>query len=124
MKLKTKFEDEDFEFGEVVEAGCNLRAYGIKAQIIQVPVIKPLDTATIINCASKTGLVVTVENHSVIGGLGSAVCECLCESLPVPVVRIGVNDTFGQSGTPKELLRYYGLDAESITNRILEMKKQ
>ena len=111
-------------FGEVVEAGLNLVAHGIKAQIIQVPVIKPLDSATIINCASKTGLVVTVENHSVIGGLGSAVCECLSESLPIPVVRIGVNDTFGQSGTPKELLRYYGLDAESIENRIIEIIKK
>ncbi|MBR6127656.1 transketolase family protein, partial [bacterium] len=53
-----------------------------------------------------------------------AVCECLSESLPVPVVRIGVNDTFGQSGTPKELLRYYGLDAESIENRIIEIIKK
>lgn len=108
---------------EVIKAGEILALNGIDAEIINTPVIKPLDGATIINSVSKTGLAVTVENHSVIGGLGSAVCECLSESMPSRVIRMGVNDTFGQSGTPAELLRYYELDAESIANRIIEIKK-
>ena len=108
---------------EVIKAGEILSKNGIDAEIINTPVIKPFDSATVINSANKTGLVCTIENHSVIGGLGSAVCECLSESAPHRVVRIGINDVFGQSGTPKELLEYYGLDAESIANRIIELKK-
>ena len=65
----------------------------------------------------------TIENHSIIGGLGSAVCECLSETSPHKVIRIGVNDCFGQSGKPDELLKYYGIDALSIANRIIELKK-
>ena len=110
-------------FSEVVRASEMLEQNGIDAEVINFPVIKPLDAATLINSANKTGLVVTVENHSVIGGLGSAVCECLSEASPCRVVRIGMNDEFGQSGTPKELLQYYGLDAEGIANRIIELKK-
>ena len=64
---------------------------------------------------------VTVENHSINGGLGSAVCEVLSENNPQKVVRIGVNDCFGQSGTPDELLKYYGLDAKSIANKVIEL---
>lgn len=108
---------------EVVRAGEILSEQGIDAEIINTPVIKPLDASTIINSVSKTGLAVTVENHSVIGGLGSAVCECLSESSPHKVIRIGVNDKFGQSGKPKELLKYYGLDAKSIADRIIEIKQ-
>ena len=108
---------------EVIKAGEILAVEGINAEIINVPVVKPLDSATIINSINKTGLAVTVENHSVIGGLGSAVCECTSESSPHRVIRIGINDAFGQSGTPKELLNYYGLDAQSIANRILELRK-
>ena len=108
---------------EVLHAGEILKSKGINAEVINVPVIKPLDKETIIKSVDKTGLAVTVENHSVIGGLGSAVCECLSENSPHKVIRIGVNDEFGQSGTPKELLKCYGIDAESIANRILEIKK-
>ncbi len=108
---------------EVLKAGELLQEKGIGAEIIDVPVIKPLDIETIIASADKTGLVVTIENHSVIGGLGSAVCECLSEKSPHKVVRIGINDRFGQSGTPKELLHFYGLDAESIVKRVVEIKK-
>ncbi len=108
---------------EVVKAGEMLAENGIDAEIINMPVIKPFDALSVINSAEKTKLVVTVENHSVIGGLGSAVCEVLSESMPTKVVRIGVNDKFGQSGTPKELLKYYGLDAEEITKRIVELVK-
>ena len=108
---------------EVVRAGEILSGQGIEAEIINTPVIKPLDASTIINSVTKTGLAVTVEDHSVIGGLGSAVCECLSERSPHRVIRIGINDKFGQSGKPKDLLKYYGLDAESIADRIIETKQ-
>lgn len=108
---------------EVLNASEILAGSGIDAEIINVPVIKPLDCGTIINSANKTKFVVTVENHSVIGGLGSAVCECLSEKAPQRVYRIGVNDTFGQSGTPAELLECYGLDSLSIANKVIELKK-
>ena len=108
---------------EVIRASEILEKKGISAEVINVPVIKPLDCDTIIKSAERTKSVVTIENHSVIGGLGSAVCEAVCEIAPCRVTRIGVNDRFGQSGTPKELLKYYGLDAEGIANRVIELKK-
>jgi transketolase len=85
-----------------------------------MPVVKPVDSESVIESAKKTGFVVTVENHSINGALGSAVCEVLSENYPVKVLRIGMNDQFGQSGTPGELIKFYGLDAESIVNRIKE----
>ena len=108
---------------EVVKAAEILEKNGINAEIINIPVIKPLDCGTIINSVSKTKLAVTVENHSIIGGLGSAVAECLSENAPHKLVRIGVNDRFGQSGTPAELLKYYNLDSESIAKKVIELKK-
>lgn len=108
---------------EVLKANEILEKNGINAEIINVPVIKPLDCEAIINSVNKTGLAVTVENHSILGGLGSAVCETLSEKAPHQVLRIGINDTFGQSGTPNELLKHYGLDAESIAKKVIELKK-
>lgn len=108
---------------EVIRAGEILASSGINAEIINVPVIKPFDSETIIKSVNKTNLAVTVENHSIIGGLGSAVSECLAENSPHRVVRIGVNDVFGQSGTPSELLKHFGLDAESIANRVIELRR-
>ena len=110
-------------FSEVYRAVKNLSELGISVDFINVPVIKPLDKNTIIESAEKTNLVVTVEDHSIIGGLGSAVAECLSENCPVLLHRFGINDQFGQSGTPKELLSFYKLDAENITKRILEIVK-
>lgn len=107
---------------EVCKAVEILAQKGVNAELISMPVIKPIDTQTIIKSAEKTGKVFTVENHSIIGGLGSAVAEVLSENLPTKVIRIGMNDEFGQSGTPKELLKYYKLDAESIADRILYSK--
>lgn len=107
---------------EVIIAAKELENQGINAEIIHIPVIKPLDRDTIIKSVEKTKLAVTVENHSVIGGLGSAVCECLSELSPQKVYRIGINDTFTQSGTPNELLKHYGLDAASISKRVIELK--
>ncbi|MBE7702614.1 MAG: transketolase family protein [Cyanobacteria bacterium SIG28] len=107
---------------EALKAVELLSEIGINAELLSLPVVKPLDSGTIIESAKKTGLVVTVENHSINGGIGSAICEVLSENLPVKVLRIGMNDEFGQSGTPQDLLKYYKLDAESIVNRIKEIK--
>ena len=88
-----------------------------------MPVVKPIDKNTIVNSAKKTGYVVTIENHSVINGLGSAVCEVLSEEFPTRVHRIGINDHFGQSGKWNELLDLYGLTAEKIALKIEELRK-
>lgn len=106
---------------EVIQAAQLLEKEGYSIQIIHAPVVKPLDDATIIENAKKTKFVITVENHSIIGGLGSAVCELLSYYYPMPVIRFGVNDTFGQSGKWDELLDYYGLNADKLAKNI---KKQ
>ena len=103
---------------EVIEAAENLEHEGYSVQIIHVPVVKPLDGATIIEQVKKTRFVMVVENHSITGGLGSAVCELLAEYYPLPVHRIGVNDEFGQSGKWDELLEYYGLNSAKLEKTI------
>ncbi len=103
---------------EVIEASNILAREGISAEIIHVPVVKPLDKDTIIESVKKTGMAITIENHSVIGGLGSAVCEVLSENCPKKVCRIGVNDEFGQSGDADSLLDFYGLTAEKLADKI------
>ena len=95
-------------------AADELAARGVSAEVINMHTIKPIDADLLVSSASKTGRVVTCEEHSVIGGLGSAVCDVLCERCPVPVRKVGVNDAFGVSGPAEELLRRYGLDAEGI----------
>ena len=97
-----------------LEAAEMLEAEGIHAKVINIHTIKPLDEELIVQAAKETGLLVTVEEHSVIGGLGSAVCDCLSEKAPTRVVKIGINDVFGESGPALELLHKYGLDAECI----------
>ena len=100
---------------EAIEAAKALADEGISAEVINIHTIKPLDKEAVIRSAAKTGAVVTAEEHSIIGGLGGAVVEALCESgKPVPVVRLGVNDVFGRSGPAVELLHIYGLDAQNI----------
>ena len=91
-----------------------LEEEGIHAEVINICTIKPLDEGIIIKSAKKTGKVVTVEEHSVIGGLGSAVCDCLCANYPVPVKKIGMQDVFGESGSAAALVHKYGLDAEGV----------
>ena len=103
---------------EVLEASEVLQENGYSVQVIHVPVVKPLDGATIIEHVKKTRFVITVENHSITGGLGSAVCELLAEYYPLPVHRIGVNDTFGQSGKWDFLLEYYGLNSTRLKETI------
>lgn len=97
-----------------LEAAETLAAEGIDAEVLNIHTIKPLDTELIVASAGKTGRVVTCEEHSVIGGLGEAVCSALAESCPVPVKRVGVNDVFGESGPAVDLLHKYGLDAEGV----------
>ena len=99
---------------EALKAKDILAKQGISARIINMATIKPIDKALIIESAKKTGCIVTAEEHSVIGGLGSAVAEVLAEDCPTPLVRVGVNDTFGESGPALELLKKYGLSAENI----------
>ncbi len=108
---------------ECLDCAKILEEKGINAEVISIPVVKPIDKETIIQSAKKTGKVVTVENHSIIGGLGSAVCEVLSESYPVKVTRIGINDEFGQSGSAKELLAYYGLTSDKIAQKIIGIIK-
>lgn len=91
-----------------------LLAEGINASVINMATIKPIDEALVIAEAQRTGAIVTAEEHSVLGGLGAAVCETLSRTCPVPVIRTGVKDTFGRSGSAKELISYFGLDAASI----------
>ena len=97
-----------------------LAADGIEAEVISICTIKPLDEDIIINSAKKTGKVVTVEEHSVIGGLGSAVCDALCAKLPTPVKKIGMQDVFGESGSAAALVKKYGLDADGVYASVKE----
>ena len=102
---------------KALKAKTILANEGINARVINIHTIKPLDTELIIDSAKETGAIITVEEHSIIGGLGSAVTEVVSEFYPVPVVRIGVNDVFGESGKPNELLVLFGLTVENIVER-------
>ncbi|MCF0131054.1 MAG: transketolase family protein [Pseudobutyrivibrio sp.] len=106
------------EVNESLEAAKLLAADGIDAEVINIHTIKPLDEDIIVKSAAKTGKVVTVEEHSVIGGLGGAVAEALAEKQPTKMLRIGMKDTFGESGPAKELLEKYELDAAGIYKQI------
>ena len=108
---------------ESLEAAKKLEAEGINAQVINMATVKPLDTELVLKAAKETGKVVTVEEHSVIGGLGSAVCDVLSEQLPTPVLKIGVNDVFGHSGPAVELIKEFGLDGDSIAAKVKEFVK-
>ena len=101
-----------------LEAAEKLEAEGISVEVVNIHTIKPIDAETIVKSASKTGKVVTAEEHSVIGGLGSAVCDVLAEQCPVPVKKVGVNDVYGESGPAVDLLAKYGLDAAGVENAI------
>lgn len=108
---------------ETLDCDKILSENGINAEIISIPVVKPIDSETIIKSAKKTNRVITIENHSIIGGLGSAVCEVLAENYPTKITRIGTNDEFGQSGTSKELLDFYGLNAKKLAEKIIGLIK-
>ena len=109
-----------------LEAKEELAKEGINTRVINIHTIKPIDEELIIKAAKETGVIVTAEEHSVIGGLGSAVAEVVSENCPVPVLRVGVKDIFGESGKPNELLEKYGLTSNDIVNKVkkaLELKK-
>lgn len=111
---------------EALMAAEELKKEGINARVINMATIKPLDKDIVIKAAKETGAIVTAEEHNVIGGLGGAVSEVICENYPIPVVKLGVEDTFGRSGPAVELLHLYGLDAEHIVakaKQAIAMKK-
>ena len=99
-----------------LKAADMLEADGISAEVLNISTIKPLDSAALVASVSKTGCCVTAEEHSIIGGLGSAVAEALADSCPAPLERVGTMDTFGESGKPAELMAKYGLTAEHIAD--------
>ena len=102
---------------EAIQASEALEAEGISVELINMHTIKPLDTDAVVAAAKKTGCIVTAEEHNVVGGLGDAVCDAVCTSYPVPVVKVGVEDTFGKSGPAVDLLHDFGLDAKNIIEK-------
>ena len=106
-----------------LEAAGLLEKEGIHARVLNIHTIKPLDEKLILKAAEETGAIVTAEEHSIIGGLGAAVCEAVCAACPVPVVRVGINDVFGISGPAEELLEIYGLTAQNIAEKAKEALK-
>ena len=108
---------------EALQAAETLTGEGISARVVNIHTIKPLDKELICKCAKETGVIVTAEEHSIIGGLGSAVAEAVTECCPVPVVKIGVNDEFGHSGPAVDLLKEFGLSAENIVAKAKEAVK-
>jgi transketolase len=107
-----------------LDAAELLAKEGTKVRVVNLATIKPLDAELIVNCAKETGAVVTAEEHSILGGLGGAVAEVLGENAPVPMARVGLKDTFGESGTPEELLVKYGLTAEEIARAVRSVIKR
>lgn len=110
--------------GNALEAAEKLAQDGISAEVINICTIKPLDEELVVASAKKTGKVVTAEEHSVIGGLGSAVCDALCKSYPVPVCKIGMQDVFGESGSAAALIEKYGLDGAGIYQTVKEFVRK
>jgi transketolase len=111
---------------EALAAAELLKNEGINARVINIATIKPLDNEIVLNAARETGAIVTAEEHNIIGGLGSAVCELLAENCPTPVLRVGTNDVFGRSGKVPPLLDMYGLTAANIVanvKKIISLKK-
>lgn len=112
---------------QALDAACILEEAGISARVLHLGSIKPLDVDLVLQAARETGALVTAEEHSVIGGLGGAVCETVSEGYPVPVERVGLRDVFGQSGTAEELLLHYGLTPAELVEaaeRVLKRKMQ
>ncbi len=108
---------------EALMAAQRLADEGISARVVNMATIKPIDRDIIVDSAKKTGVIVTAEEHNIIGGLGSAVAEVVCETVPVPVLRVGVNDVFGKSGPAVQLLHEFGLDADNIAAKAKEAVK-
>lgn len=107
-----------------LEAASALSGEGIETRVISMHTVKPLDVEAVIAAARETGALVTAEEHSIIGGLGGAVSEVVCENFPVPVKRVGLQDTFGESGTPDELMKKFGLTSTAIMEAVREVIKR
>ena len=105
-------------------AAKELGEQGINAIVMNLATIKPIDREAIVALAQKTGGIVTVEEHQIAGGMGSAVAEVLAEEFPVPMEFIGIRDLFGQSGTPDELMKFYKLDKDSITTAVQDVLRR
>ncbi len=105
---------------EAIKAKEELEKQGINIRVVDMHTIKPIDKELVIKCAKETKKIITIEDHSIIGGLGSAVCETLSEENPTKVIRMGVKDSFGKSGKAEELLEYFGLTARSIIEKVKE----
>ncbi len=103
---------------ESLKAKEELEKQGIYVRVVDINTIKPIDKDTIIKCAKETKKLITVEDHNIIGGLGSAICEVLAEEFPAKVTRLGINDTFGKSGNAVELMKYFGIDSEAIIKAV------
>jgi transketolase len=125
VELRTGAEASIFACGIMVDKALLawelLKEKGISVSVVDMHTIKPLDQELVIKKAQETGAILTVEEHSIIGGLGSAICELLSEYCPVPVLRMGIRDEFGQSGSPQELLRHYGLEVEDIVQKVQKL---
>ena len=109
---------------EVIDAANILAEQGIDVEIVHLPMVKPIDKKAIVDSAKKTNYVITVENHSVIGGVGSAVCEVLAEEYPVKVHRLGIQDTFGQSGDFDNLMKHYRLNSVELAEDIKKLMEE
>jgi len=107
-----------------LDAAKILADEGVTARVLDMHTVKPIDVAAIVKAAEETGCVVTAEDHNVLGGLGGAVAEVLGSEMPVPLIRIGVQDTFAESGDPDELLEFYGLTAEHIADAARQAMKR
>ena len=107
---------------EAIKAKAILKEYGIDIRVIDIHTIKPIDKDIIIKAAIETKILYSIEDHNIIGGLGTAISEVLTELYPTRIIKMGINDEFGQSGKAEELLKYYKLDSENIVKRIMETK--
>lgn len=104
---------------EALKAQEMLKLSGINVRVIDIHTIKPIDKELIVKCAKETGKVITVEDHSIIGGLGTAVCEVLSEEYPIKVIRMGIPDCFGKSGKATDLMKYFRIDAQAIYDKVV-----
>ncbi|WP_026883738.1 transketolase family protein [Clostridium akagii] len=122
VELKSGIDATIIATGIMVDAAIEayeiLKSEGINVRVVNIHTIKPIDSEIIIKAAKETGIIVTAEEHSIIGGLGSATCEVTSENYPVPVIRVGIKDLFGQSGKADELLKAYGLTADDIVSAV------
>ena len=99
---------------EAIKAQENLKQKGINIRVVDVHTIKPIDKETIIKCAKETKKIISIEDHNIIGGLGSAISEVLTDEYPCKLIRLGIKDTFGKSGKAEELMKYFGITADDI----------